>query len=95
MASRCIRDSVIAAVAVAAGLVLTPLAEAQYETPAGAAAAPRSQASPVATPRLANGKPDLSGFWGGGGGGGAARPDAEGNLTVLNVSRGCHPGMKI
>ena len=93
MASRCIRDNVIAACAVAAGLVLTPLAEAQYEAPAGGPA-PQTQTSSVATPRLPNGKPDLSGFWGGGGGG-AVQPDAEGNLVVLNVSRGCHPGMKI
>ena len=48
----------------------------------------------TATPRLANGKPDLTGTWGGGAGGGA-QADAEGNLVVLNRSRGCHPGMKI
>ena len=94
MTSRCIRYTVIAACAMVAGLVLTPLAEAQYEAAAGGAAL-QTQTSSVATPRLPNGKPDLSGFWGGGGGGGAAQPDAEGNLTVLNVSRGCHPGMKI
>ena len=44
---------------------------------------------------MADGKPDLSGFWAGGGGGGGARADDQGNLTVLNRSRGCHPGMKI
>ena len=35
MTSRWMRYTVIAACAVAAGLVLTPLAEAQYEAPAG------------------------------------------------------------
>ena len=94
MTCRFIRCSLITAVAVAAGLMLTPLAEAQYGTPPGGAAqAPQNQT--VATPRTPDGKPDLSGFWGGGGGDGGAQADPEGNLTVLNRSRGCHPGMKI
>lgn len=93
MTSRFVRCSVVAALALAAGLVLTLSVEAQSAAPAGVAAA-QNQTSAVPTPRLPNGKPDLGGFWGGGGGGGA-RPDAEGNFTVLNVSRGCHPGMKI
>ena len=93
MASRCIRNSVITSFAVAAGLVLTPLAQAQYEAPAGGAVS-QEQTSSNATPRLSSGKPDLSGFWGRGGLG-SAQADAEGNLTVLNRSRGCHPGMKI
>lgn len=74
--------------------MLAPVAaEAQYGAEGGAARAPQAQTAP-ATPRTPDGKPDLSGYWGGGGGGGA-EADAEGNLTVLNVSRGCHPGMAI
>jgi hypothetical protein len=51
-------------------------------------------AQSAATPRLSDGKPDLSGIWGnvGGGGGGAAdKPDESGNLTVLTKGRPCHP----
>ena len=64
MMCRFIRYSVITAFAVAAGLVLAPLAEAQ---------APAGQ---TATPRLTDGHPDLSGFWaaGAGGGGGEEGP---------------------
>ena len=87
MTWRSLRVGVVAAAAVAAGFVLAPLADAQE--------APQSQAASVATPRTPDGKPDLSGFWAGGGGGGGARADDQGNLTVLNRSRGCHPGMKI
>jgi hypothetical protein len=47
------------------------------------------------TPRMPDGKPDLTGWWGGGGGDDGPREPEEGNLTVLNRSRGCHPGMKI
>lgn len=94
MTSRFVRYSVIAAFAVAAWLVLTPWTEAQYTAPAGGPA-PQSQASSVATPRMPDGKPDLSGWWGGGGGGGGAKPDEKGNLVVLNRARGCHPGMKV
>jgi hypothetical protein len=94
MTSRFVRYSLITALAVVAWLVLTPSAEAQYAAPEGAPA-PQSQASSAATPRMPDGKPDLGGWWGGGGGGGGAKPDEKGNLTVLNRSRGCHPGMKV
>jgi len=94
MTCRFVRCSIITAVAVAVWLILTPLAEAQDgAAQGGAARAPQNQT--VATPRAPDGKPDLSGFWGGGGGDGGAQADSEGNLTVLNRSRGCHPGMKI
>ena len=46
-------------------------------------------AQEVATPRTANGHPDLSGVWGGRGGGGGPRPDERGNLTVLTKGRPC------
>lgn len=94
MTCRSFRYNVIATVAMAAGLVLTPLAEAQVAPREGGGGVRKEQTSAVATPRLADGKPDLSGFWGGGGGE-EARADERGNLTVLNRSRGCHPGMKI
>jgi hypothetical protein len=45
-----------------------------------------------ATPRMPDGKPDLNGMWGGGGGGDdQAKPDANGNLTVLTKQRPCAP----
>lgn len=45
------------------------------------------------TPRAANGKPDLSGVWTNTGGRGIV-PDDEGNITVLNSGRPCHPGQE-
>ena len=52
------------------------------------------------TPRLPDGHPDLTGFWGGAGGGdgeggGGAKVDEKGNLRELTPARGCHPGMAI
>lgn len=99
MTCRLFRYTLMAALALTAGLLFVPLAEAQYATPQAAPAA--QDQSSVPTPRLADGKPDLSGFWGaaggdgGGEGGGGAKPDAEGNLVELVKARGCHPGMKV
>ena len=70
MTCRSLRFSVIAAAAVTAGLVLTPLAEAQETRP--------NEATSVPTPRTPDGKPDLSGFWAGGGGEGAHEPTNRG-----------------
>jgi hypothetical protein len=97
MKRRLFRYLVAAAFLMAAGLVLTPWAEAQDQAASGA---PRNETSSVPTPRTPGGKPDLSGFWGGGGGGdgeggGGARPDAQGNLVQLVRARGCHPGMAV
>ena len=66
-------------------------------------AAPQAQDNPASapTPKLPDGHPDLSGFWGGGAGGGdgegggGAKVDEKGNLRELTPARGCHPGMKI
>lgn len=84
MTRRCVYVSVTVSVAVAA-FALTPAAETQTNTAANAAAA-------VATPRMPDGKPDLSGMWAGGGGGG--RPldvDEQGNITDIFPSRRCGP----
>lgn len=71
---------VIALFAVA-GMVSASLAGAQ--SPAGAE-----------TPRLPDGKPDLSGVWGGGSGAGP-QPDEDGNFTQLTRGRDCHPGQAV
>lgn len=50
--------------------------------------------SAAATPRMPNGKPDLSGVWAAGGGGGGGRPvleDDRGNVTDIFPSRRCAP----
>jgi hypothetical protein len=94
MTRQLVQHSLFAAVTVVAGLALAPAAEAQYGEGAGAAPQ-QNRAAAAQTPRLANGKPDLTGFWRGGGGGGGAQVSGEGNLVVLNRSRGCHPGMAI
>jgi hypothetical protein len=83
MKSRLFRSSVTAAVAMAAGLLLASGVVAQN-------AAPKSS---VSTPRMANGKPDLSGVW-------AAFRDAfaetvEGDNTIQSfASRRCGPTQK-
>src|SRR5258706_7203091 len=52
--------------------------------------AQQPQQQNVATPRTADGHPDLSGMWGGGGGGGGgAAPDEKGNLRVVFTQRPC------
>jgi hypothetical protein len=77
MKPRTIRFGFIIVVAVAVGLVLALGAQAQK----------------AATPRTADGKPDLNGMWGamrGGGDGGGAKVD-EGNITTNVASRRCAP----
>ena len=49
------------------------------------------EAEAVVTPRTPDGRPDLSGVWGREGGGEQAKPDANGNLTVLTKQRPCAP----
>ena len=60
------------------------------------AQAQKPAAPAAATPRLANGQPDLSGVWvtrgGGGGGGREYRPDERGNVYANSTFRPCHPG---
>ncbi len=65
-----------------AGVLSAPSAEAQ--SPAAAA-----------TPRLADGKPDLSGVWQGGRGGAGPQPDEAGNFSQLIKARDCHPGQPV
>ena len=69
----------IAAACAAAMTVMSVAAQTPSTAPRAGAAQPPQQT--VATPRTADGHPDLSGMWAGGGGGGAARPDEKGNLT--------------
>ena len=85
MMRRIVRAGVAVPVALAA-LALTPAAHTQTTTVARPAAS-------AATPRMPDGKPDLSGLWGGGGGGGG-RPvdvDEQGNITDIFPSRRCAP----
>src|SRR5215210_172433 len=46
------------------------------------------------TPRMPDGKPDLSGMWGGGGGGGARQFDDAGTISTATPSRRCGPGQR-
>lgn len=72
----------IATAVAGAALAASPMLLAQ--STGGAAAA---------TPRMADGKPDLSGVWGGGGGGGGrpVQEDEKGNLVEEFPSRRCGP----
>jgi hypothetical protein len=75
-----------------AAVFLVLLASAAAAQQQGVASAPKT----VPTPRLADGKPDLTGVWGGGrgGGGGGARQaedDGSGNLSEVFPSRRCAP----
>jgi hypothetical protein len=80
--------AIAAIVAVAAVWLITSRAATQEGS-----APNREGASARATPRMPDGKPDLSGVWmGGGGGDGGVKPDAAGNLTVLTRGRPCAPG---
>ena len=79
-------------VAVSIALAAASLALAQGRG-GGAQGAPAAGAN-VATPRMPDGHPDLSGVWGGGGGGGGGRPvddDGSGNLSEVFPSRRCAP----
>ena len=69
-------------IAIAALLSLVPIAAQR-----GGGAGPAQDNAP--TPRMADGHPDLSGFWGGGGGGGV-KPDEKGNIVQLTAARLCH-----
>ena len=62
MKCRHFRSGFVVVASLAAGLLLTVGVQAQDSKPATSAA----------TPRTADGKPDLSGMWGGRGGGGDA-----------------------
>jgi len=70
-------------------VLLASAAAAQQQQ--GAGSAPKT----VPTPRLADGKPDLTGVWGGGrGGGGGARQaedDGSGNLSEVFPRGAAHP----
>jgi hypothetical protein len=84
MTRRSVYLSVLLAVA-AAALAVTAVSQAQSN--AGTA-----QAQAAATPRMPDGKPDLSGLWTGQGGGGRAYDvDERGNITDIFPSRRCGP----
>jgi hypothetical protein len=60
----------------------------------GAAAQDAAPASAVPTPRMPDGKPDLSGMWAGGGGGGGRQFDELGTISSATASRRCAPGQR-
>jgi len=77
----------VGALAIVAIAVALPAAQMPQSNGAGGDGA-------VPTPRLANGRPDLSGTWGGGAGGGGARDLVEyepGKLAEEFPSRRCAP----
>ena len=83
------RSVYLSVLLLAAAAALAVTAASQAQTNAGAAPAQ------VATPRMPDGKPDLSGLWtgqgGGGGGGRAYDVDERGNITDIFPSRRCAP----
>src|SRR5258705_10148396 len=86
MRLRLVYVSIAASIALAA----TSLAFAQR----GGATGQTAPAAAAATPRMADGKPDLSGTWGGGGGGGGNREyegDGQGDVNDIFPSRRCAP----
>jgi hypothetical protein len=91
---RLIRFGIIAICLAVAALAFSTWAEAQ-------SAGNGSRSAAAASPRMPDGKPDLSGWWGGGGGGDGEgggegpKPDEKGNLVQLTRARGCHPGMAL
>lgn len=60
----------------------------------GAAAQNAAQSPTVPTPRMPNGKPDLSGMWGNRGGGGGGGRNNEFDIVASVASRRCAPGQK-
>lgn len=66
---------------------------AAAEAPAGGRGGAGNAAANAPTPRMADGHPDLNGFWGGGGGGrGGESPfDAQGNLRLAGNYRKNNP----
>lgn len=75
------RFGITTVVTVAVSLALTSGAAAQ-------------NASAASTPRMPDGKPDLSGMWGGGGGGGGRQFDDSGTISTATSSRRCAPGQR-
>jgi hypothetical protein len=84
-----IRKAIVIAAAIC-GLSVTSFAQR------GANAGKGKETAPVATPRTADGHPDLSGLWNGGGGGGGLNPtnaeyndtDAKGFEAAIYATRG-------
>jgi len=98
MKARNFRFGFVVAVAAASGLVFAHGVQAQYGK---GGPGEKAAASPVPTPRMPDGKPDLSGMWNGGRGGGGntaegvdvgSRPDSNSNvITAVITSRRCAP----
>jgi hypothetical protein len=76
----------------AASIAWAPRAAAEGQAGGGAARGPGAGTDAnAATPRLADGHPDLNGMWGGGGGGREFEVDDKGNATDIFPSRRCAP----